>query len=142
MLSEGLMKALKMLFACGRMSFTSGATEEQIRAFEEREHVRLPSLYKEWLAYSDGGYLFLPGGIQLYGVGKGPFVGMGNRRGVPDDCMVIGVLMSGGLVLMKKDGGEVSVFYPDGCIAGLHETYPDFLVFLMAACDMYGIRKK
>ena len=42
--------------------------EEKILAFEKEKEVTLPSKYKEWMLFSDGGELVLPAGVQLYGI--------------------------------------------------------------------------
>ena len=42
------------------MNFLDPATPEQISEFERKNGIRLPEQYREWLAFSDGGELFLP----------------------------------------------------------------------------------
>lgn len=42
------------------MSFFDGVTEEQITRFEEENNVKLPTQYREWLTFSDGGECFCP----------------------------------------------------------------------------------
>lgn len=42
------------------MAFLEVTTEEKIAAFEQKQTVTLPSKYKEWLLFSDGGEFFLP----------------------------------------------------------------------------------
>ena len=41
------------------MNFFDETTEEKILAFEKEKEVTLPSKYKEWMLFSDGGELFL-----------------------------------------------------------------------------------
>ena len=50
------------------MHFFNGVTEEQILFFENKNGITLPIQYREWLKYSDGGELFLPAGVQFYGI--------------------------------------------------------------------------
>lgn len=52
----------------GKKNFLSETTEEKISEFEKEKSVKLPAKYKEWLLFSDGGELFLPAGVQLYGM--------------------------------------------------------------------------
>lgn len=58
----------------GKMNFLDETTEEKILTFEKENYVTLPSKYKEWLLFSDGGELFLPAGVQLYGIEHKPLI--------------------------------------------------------------------
>lgn len=49
------------------MNFLEAATKEQIKKFEEENVIQLPSKYRDWLLYSDGGEFLLPAGVQMYG---------------------------------------------------------------------------
>ena len=54
------------------MNFLDPATPEQISEFERKNGIRLPEQYREWLAFSDGGELFLPAGCQMPDVRRRP----------------------------------------------------------------------
>ena len=69
MISEELKLIVDKFNQKGKMSFLEETTEEKIAEFEKEYSVKLPEEYKEWLLFSDGGELFLPAGIQLYGMG-------------------------------------------------------------------------
>ena len=56
----------------GEMSFLPPVTSKKIKKFEKECNIKLPKEYKEWLMFSDGGELFLPAGIQLYGIESKP----------------------------------------------------------------------
>ena len=59
MLSEELKLIIGALEIQGKMAFLEATTEEKIADFEKEKGVTLPSKYKEWLLFSDGGELFL-----------------------------------------------------------------------------------
>ena len=56
----------------GKMHFLEGTTEDQIAQFEKENDVTLPSKYKDWLLFCDGGEFYLPAGVQMYGVSHKP----------------------------------------------------------------------
>lgn len=66
MISEEIKKIVDQFNEQGKMNFLEAATEEQITRFEEENKFQLPSKYKEWLMFSDGGEFFLPAGVQMY----------------------------------------------------------------------------
>lgn len=68
MISDELTDIVEKMKAQGKMKFFDGATEVQLSIFEEENKIVLPSKYKEWLQFSDGGNCFLPAGVQFYGV--------------------------------------------------------------------------
>jgi hypothetical protein len=79
----------------GRMEYMEPVSDRQIEEFEKKNGFILPIAFKEWLQISDGGELYLPAGLQIYGVAHKPLidVGVGDR---PDDSyVVIGALASG-----------------------------------------------
>ena len=123
----------------GKMAFLPGAGEEQIRAFEEKHALKLPDGYKEWLRFSDGGELFLPAGIQLYGVAHKPVIDV-NEDDRPDDSyVVIGALATGDPILCAKTGEWISIYNHEAGRIESDETYPDFYSFLSDLYDILGI---
>ena len=60
MISEELKAIVDKFKEQGKMNFFDETTEEKILAFEKEKEVTLPSKYKEWMLFSDGGELFLP----------------------------------------------------------------------------------
>lgn len=84
MISEELKGIVDKFKEQGKMDFLEETTEEKILSFEKKKGVTLPSKYKDWLLFSDGGELFLPAGIQLYGVEHKPFIDVNdNSRSTP-----------------------------------------------------------
>ena len=51
-----------------------GATDAEISEFECGNGVVLPASFRSWLEISDGGRLFSPEGIELYGVVHPPLL--------------------------------------------------------------------
>ena len=68
MISEELKMIVDKFNKQGKMNFLKATTEEKIASFEKENKITLPAIYKEWLQISDGGELFLPAGVQLYGI--------------------------------------------------------------------------
>ena len=66
MISEELKAIVDKFKEQGKMYFLEETTEDKISVFEEEKGITLPSKYKEWLLFSDGGELFLPAGVQFY----------------------------------------------------------------------------
>ena len=64
MVSEELKLIIDELNIQGKMIFLR-RLQRKITTLKEK-NVTLPSKYKEWLQFSDGGEFFLPAGIQLY----------------------------------------------------------------------------
>ena len=72
MISEELKAIVDKFKEQGKMNFFDETTEEKILEFEKEKEITLPSKYKEWMLFSDGGELFLPAGVQLYGIEHSP----------------------------------------------------------------------
>lgn len=88
MISEELKAIVDKFKEQGKMNFIDGTTEEKIQAFEKETEVTLPSKYKEWLLFSDGGELFLPAGVQLYGIEHKPLIDVNDNSRPSDDYIV------------------------------------------------------
>lgn len=74
MISEELKAIVDKFKEQGKMYFLEETTEDKISVFEEEKGITLPSKYKEWLLFSDGGELFLPAGVQFYGIEHKPLI--------------------------------------------------------------------
>ena len=123
----------------GKMTFLEGATEEQLSEFESCNNVVLPAKYKEWLRFSDGGELFLPAGVQLYGVAHKPMIDVDEDDRPDDKYIVIGALASGDPVLCEKSGEKISIFDHEAGNIDDELIYDDFYAFLMDLYDLLGI---
>lgn len=139
MVSNELKSIIDKLNEQGKMVFVEGATEEQIAQFEKDHDNVFPEKYKEWLQYSDGGELFLPAGVQLYGVAHKPVINV-NEDDRPDDSyIVIGALASGDPVLCEKSGERISIYDHETGSIDDELIYDDFYAFLNDLYDLLGI---
>ena len=129
MISNELQQIINRFEEQGKMDFLEETTEEKILSFEKKKGVTLPSKYKDWLLFSDGGELFLPAGIQLYGVEHKPFIDVNDNSRPSEDYVVIGALASGDPILFKKDSEKIED----------DEIYDDFIAFLNDLYDLLGI---
>lgn len=123
----------------GSMQFIEGAAEEQIAAFEAVHQIHLPGKYKEWLQYSDGGELFLPAGVQFFGVSHKPIIDVDDNDRPSNNYIVIGALASGDPILCEKDAEQISIYNHEAGRIESDETYTDFVAFLKGLPDMLGI---
>ncbi len=139
MISEELKAIIDKLKEQGKMIFLEGATEEQITQFEKGHEIELPEKYKEWLQYSDGGELFLPAGVQFYGVAHKPIIDVDENDRPDEKYIVIGALASGDPVLCEKSGKKISIYDRETGSIDDELIYDDFYAFLNDLYDLLGI---
>lgn len=138
MTSDEFKKLIDQFNEQGKMNFLEGATEEQITQFEKDNDIILPTKYREWLLFCDGGEFFLPAGVQLYGVAHKPLIDTDDDR--PDDkYIVIGRLASGDPVLCVKNHEKIFVYDHEAGEFDEELTYDDFFDFLNDLYDLLGI---
>lgn len=138
-LSAELENIVKELRSQGKMFFLEGATEEQLNTFESKNNVNLPTKYKQWLSFSDGGECFLPAGIQLYGVAHKPLIDVNESDRPNEDYIVIGRLATGDPILCEKGSERISIFNLEAGRIESDEIYSDFYDFLNDLSDLLGI---
>ena len=117
------------------------ATKEAIEKFEKDNGITLPNRYKEWLLFSDGGDLFSPGGVQLYGVEHKPLIDINENDRPSDDYIVIGVLSMGDPILFKKDNEQIYIYSHESMSIEEDETYDNFDVFLSHLVNILGLNE-
>ncbi len=139
MISDELQKIIYIISAQGEMRFLESATEEKIVAFEKEHNIKLPTKYREWLLFSDGGEIFLPAGIQFYGVEHKPIIDVEDDDRPDDSYIVIGALASGNPIVFKKTEERISIYNLEDDRIEDDETYEDFYAFLNDTYDMLGI---
>lgn len=139
MISEELKKSVGELNEQGKMAFLPETTEEKILAFEKDKGVTLPSKYKEWLLFSDGGELFLPAGVQLYGIENNPLIDVNDNSRPSEDYVVIGTLASGDPILFKKDSEKIAIYNQGAGKIEDDEIYDDYIAFLNDLNELLGI---
>ncbi|MGN9126757.1 SMI1/KNR4 family protein [Oliverpabstia intestinalis] len=137
--SEALKKITDQFNEQGEMAFLEGATDEQIKEFENKHKINLPEDFKIWLRFSDGGECFLPAGIQFYGVAHKPVIDVEENDRPDDSYVVIGALASGDPILCQKETEVISIYnHEAGCIED-DEVYENFEAFLSDLYDLLGI---
>ena len=139
MISEELKAIVDKFEEQGKMNFLDETTEEKILVFEKENDVTFPSRYKEWLLFSDGGELFLPAGIQLYGVEHKPLIDVNDNSRPNEDYVVIGALASGDPILFEKDSEKIAIYNQAAGRIEDDEIYDDFFAFLNDLYDLLGI---
>lgn len=139
MISNELKAIVEQVKSQGKMIFLPGATENQVMEFEANNNVKLPSKYREWLLYSDGGEFFLPAGVQMYGVAHKPIIDATENDRPNENYIVIGTLASGDPILCERNSERISIYnHEEGRIES-DEIYTDFLAFLNDLSEMLGI---
>ena len=139
MISEELKAIIEKLKEQGKTIILEGATEEQITQFEKDHEIELPERYKEWLRYSDGGELFLPAGVQFYGVAHKPIIDVDENDRPDEKYIVIGALASGDPVLCEKSSEKISIYDHETGSIDDELIYDDFYAFLNDLYDLLGI---
>ena len=139
MISDELQTIKKQINEQGKMHFLEPATEDQIAQFEKEKGIQLPVKYKEWLQLSDGGELFLPAGIQLYGVVHKPLIDVDDDDRPDDNYVVIGALAAGDPILCQKSGEKISIYNHEADRIEDDEVYEDFFSFMKNLDEILGI---
>lgn len=139
MISEELKAIVDKLKEQGKMNFLPETSEEKVTSLGKENSVKLPEKYKEWLLFSDGGELFLPAGIQLYGVEHKPLIDVNDNSRPSEDYVVIGALASGDPILFKKDSEKIAIYNQVAGRIEDDEIYDNFVAFLNDLYDLLGI---
>ena len=116
----------KLLDSGFPMDFQPAAAPRDIEAFERRMGVRLPAAYREWLTFSDGGEILVPG-TQFYGIhGDGGdtlharnAAAHRGRFSLPESLYIVGRTNFGDILCMDLAGGEL--------VQWDHETDEEFM---------------
>lgn len=139
MKAEEYERLIEQLNGLGKMHFLEGATEEQIAQFEKENDITLPSKYKEWLLFCDGGEFYLPAGVQMYGVAHKPVIDKDDIDRPDDKYIVIGALASGDPILFEKNKEKIYVYDHEAGELDDELTYDDYFAFLNDLYDLLGI---
>ena len=131
MISEEIKKIVDQFNEQGKMNFLEAATEEQITRFEEENKFQLPSKYKEWLMFSDGGEFFLPAGVQMYGVAHKPLINVKEDDRPDDTYIVIGSFATGDPILCQNSSEKISIYDHESGEIDDELIYEDFLAVLI-----------
>lgn len=139
MISEKLQKIIDTICTHGEMNFLDATTEDKIETFEIAHNIKLPEKYREWLLFSDGGEIFLPAGIQFYGVDHKPIIDIEGDDWPDDSYIVIGTLASGDPIVFRKAEERISIYNLTDDRIEDDETYEDFYAFLKECHNILGI---
>ena len=139
MISEEMKTIIDQLKEKEKMSFLDAATEEQITTFEKEHEITFPVKYKEWLEFCDGSELYLPAGIQFYGVAHKPLIDVNDDDRPSEDYIVIGALASGDPIVFEKGKENISIYNHEDDRIEEDETYEDFYAFLADLDNILGI---
>lgn len=86
-----------------------------------------------------GGELYLPAGVQLYGVAHKPLIDKDDNDRPDDNYIVVGALASGEPVLFKKDEEKFYIYDHESQELDDDLTYDDFVALLNDLYDLLGI---
>lgn len=139
MISKELTAIIEQIKLQGKMRFLDGATESQINEYEEKNNIKFPSRYREWLLFSDGGSFYLPAGVQMYGVAHKPIIDVSDDDRPSTNYIVIGSLASGDPILCEKDSEKISIYNHEAGRIEDDEIYEDFFSFINNLYEFLGI---
>lgn len=139
MLSKELKAITDNLLQQGKMRFFDPVIEKQIVEFEDNNGIALPTRYREWLLFSDGGECFLPAGVQFYGIVHKPIIDVNNDDRPDNNFIVIGTLASGDPILIRRDSEIISIYNQGAGVIEDDEVYDDFFSFLTDLPALLGI---
>ena len=139
MISKELTAIIDQIKLQGKMRFLDGATESQIDGYEEKNNIKFPSRYREWLLFSDGGSFYLPAGVQMYGVAHKPIIDVSDDDRPSTNYIVIGSLASGDPILCEKDSEKISIYNHEAGRIEDDEIYEDFFSFINNLYEFLGI---
>lgn len=139
MISETLKEIVESISKQGKMLFLEGASDEQIGKFEDNNSIKLPSQYREWLHFSDGGECFLPAGVQFYGVNHKPLIEVNSNNLSEKKYIIIGALSTGDPILCENNAETISIYNLESGRIEEDEIYKDFHAFLNDLYDILGI---
>ena len=117
----------------------NGITKSDISVFEYANSVILPHDYAEFLCLADGGELYLPAGIQLFGILHEPTINVLCDERPDDNYVVIGYLSNGDPILFKKNSEQISIYNIESNIIETDEIYGNFSSFLNDLKEILGL---
>ena len=91
------------------------------------------------MVFSDGGELFLPAGVQLYGIEHKPLIDVNDKSRPREDYIVKGALASGDSILCNKSEESISIYFQEVGEIDEELVYPGFVAFLNDLYELLGI---
>lgn len=129
---------IKKIEKTGKTLLVEKTSEDAVKKFEDKNKIQLPKQYKEWLLISDGGELYLPGGVQLYGVEHKPIIDINDNDIPSDEYVVIGALATGDPIVFKKGSEQIAIYNHELGVIDREETYENFTSFLEDLIKSFG----
>ncbi len=139
MISKELKGLIIWLKKQGKMKFLEAVPESKLIFFEAENNLKLPQKYKEFLHYSDGCDLFIPAGVQLYGVAHEPIIDKNDNDRPNENFIVIGALSTGDPIVFEKSKEQISIYNHEAGRIEDDETFSDFFDFLKNLPELIGI---
>ena len=136
---DKMSEIIEKLKKCKEMNFSKPATKEQIEAFEKKNKIELPKQFKEWLLFSDGGDLYLPAGVQFYGVAHKPLIDPEDDSRPDKKYLVIGALDTGDPILCCPGSESIAIYNQEADRIEDDERYDDFSAFLNDLPNILGL---
>lgn len=124
------------------MLFFEAATLKDIRNFEHKNNIQFPKSFKDWLLLSDGGDLYLPAGVQFYGVAHKPLVEVDSDDSPDKNYVVIGTLSMGDPIVFKNGNEDISIYNHEEARIDTEETFCDFASFLQNLPGIIGLEEE
>ena len=121
-----------------KISLMESVSDIDIDYFEKKNNIKFPKGYKSWLKISDGGELYLPAGVQFYGVNHKPLIDINNSNRPCDKYIVIGSFATGDSILYEKGTENISIYNHETGIIDDDEVFDDFETFITKLKDLLG----
>ena len=121
-----------------KLSLIERLTDIDIVSFEKNNNFDLPEGYKTWLKISDGGELYLPAGVQFYGINHKPLIDVNNSNRPCDKYIVIGSLATGDRILCENGSEKISIYNHETGTIDNGEVFDDFETFITELKDILG----
>lgn len=134
-------RLIEELEQLGKHRLFENAKEEEIELFENTNKTILPKNYKAWLKLTDGGELFLPAGLQLYGVVHTPTIDVNNDDRPDENYVVLGALASGDPILFRKGTEQICIYNHTAGRIEADEVYDNFYAFLSDLKEIVNIEE-
>ena len=107
--------------------FRDKATDSDIKEFENKYDIFLPSSFKEWLKIFDGGDFE---SFQIYVVAHKPLISFDDVIRPNEDYVIIGSFSNGDPIVFKIDEEEIDIYNLEAGVIEDEERYDNFEDFL------------
>ena len=123
----------------GNSNLFDAITYNDILNFEQSNNIHLPKDYAKFLCFADGGELYLPAGVQLFGILHKPIIDVHCNDRPDDNYVVIGYLSNGDPILFRKNSEQILIYNIENNVIEDDEIYDDFSSFLEDLKNILGL---